>query len=122
MQPKRSAPILLFLTVVFITPVALAQAASPIRIEVLDQGFQPATVQVPAGKRVQLSITNKRKIPSEFESFPLNREKIVPPGGTIRVWIGPLDPGHYKFFDDFNPDKTGEVIVRPVKGDGENAQ
>jgi len=121
MEPKRLAPIVISLALTLLAPLASAQAGAPFRIEVQDQGFQPAQVNVPSGKRIQLSITNKRKLPSEFESFPLNREKIIPPGGTISVWIGPLDPGRYRFFDDFNPGKTGMVIVGPVKGDAENA-
>ena len=80
-------------------------------LRITDQAFVPATLTVPAGQRVQLSVRNERRQPSEFESFDLNREKIVPPASTVTVWIGPLPTGKYKIFDDFNPSTTGWIVV-----------
>lgn len=83
------------------------------------RAFAPATLAVPAGTRIKLLVRNARGLPSEFESFDLNREKVVPPGTTITVWIGPLSPGRYKFFDDFNPGVTGWIVVqKPAAGGG----
>jgi len=47
----------------------------------------------------------------EFESTDLNREKLVPPGQTVSVFLGPLDPGEYHFFGDFHQDTAQGVIV-----------
>ena len=33
----------------------------------------------------------------------LRREKVVAGGEQIMVYIGPLKPGKYEFFGDFNP-------------------
>lgn len=101
---------------------ARADAAAAYSLEISDEGFTPVAVHVPAGQKVQLHVTNVRKLPSEFESFALNREKIVPPGGSITVWIGPLKPGRYSFFDDFNPGKTGEVVVERATQENSDAQ
>lgn len=80
-------------------------------LEIHARAFAPATLAVPAGTRIKLLVRNMRRLPSEFESFDLNREKVVPPGTTLTVWIGPLSPGKYKFFDDFNPGVTGWIIA-----------
>jgi heme/copper-type cytochrome/quinol oxidase subunit 2 len=99
------------LTATFLTCPALGADAPSYRLEIGDQGFAPATLAIPAGTRIELLVTNARSLPSEFESFDLNREKVVPPGATISVWIGPLSPGKYKFFDDFNPGITGWILA-----------
>lgn len=102
----------------FLAASTAARAAGPpaYPIEIHAHGFAPAALTVPAGVKIKLLVTNRRHLPSEFESFDLNREKIVPPGATITVWIGPLSPGKYKFFDDFNPGVTGWLsATRPER-------
>jgi hypothetical protein len=37
---------------------------------------------------------------------------VIPPGGTVSLFIGPLNPGRYEFFDDFNPKNRGVVVVK----------
>jgi hypothetical protein len=74
--------------------------------------FVPSEVQVPAGVKVKLVVRNDNPVPSEFESIELHREKIVTPGGQINVFVGPLDPGRYEFFDDFHPQTRGHLVVR----------
>jgi hypothetical protein len=49
---------------------------------------------------------------SEFESTDFHREKVVPPGGEISVFVGPLDAGTYEFFDDFHPEDRGHLVVK----------
>jgi len=69
---------------------------------------------VPAGQKLRLVIENKDSTPEEFESYELNREKIVAPGSKITVFVGPLKPGRYEFFGDFNPKTArGWLVVRP---------
>ena len=73
--------------------------------------FQPATLKVPANVRFKVLVTNRNNMPSEFESSDFNREKIVLPNSTITVFVGPLKPGSYKFFDDFHQATAGTLIV-----------
>lgn len=103
---------------------AAAPAATPPAFDLVihDHGFTPQSLTVPAGTRIKLKVRNARHLPSEFESFSLNREKVVPSGGTAEVWIGPLSPGKYKFFDDFNPGVTGFIIVKAKSGGKEESQ
>jgi heme/copper-type cytochrome/quinol oxidase subunit 2 len=99
------------LTATFLTCPVLGADAPSYGLEIGQHGFTPATLAIPAGARIELRITNSRSLPSEFESFDLNREKVVPPGATVTVWIGPLPAGKYKFFDDFNPGITGWILA-----------
>jgi hypothetical protein len=73
--------------------------------------FVPSEVQIPAGVKVKLIVRNENPVPSEFESTELHREKIVTPGAQINVFVGPLDPGSYEFFDDFHPQTRGRLVV-----------
>ena len=40
--------------------------------------FIPQELVVPAGKKLKLVVENRDDTPEEFESYSLNREKIVP--------------------------------------------
>jgi high-affinity iron transporter len=73
--------------------------------------FEPARVDVPAHVKFRLQVKNADDTADEFESFELNREKLVPPGQTITVFLGPLDPGEYKFFGDFHQDTAKGILV-----------
>jgi plastocyanin domain-containing protein len=74
--------------------------------------FEPDEVAVPAGKKVKLIVRNQDATMSEFESSDFHREKVVPPGGEIIVYIGPLDTGRYEFFDDFHPEDRGHLTAK----------
>jgi len=100
-----------------VVPLVAVGASPTFNITIKQHGFAPGTLTVPAGVRVKLLVKNTRGLPSEFESFDLNREQIVPSGGTITVWIGPLSPGKYKIFDDFNPGTTGWIEVSKAPKD-----
>jgi hypothetical protein len=73
--------------------------------------FEPDQIEVPARTKFQLRIHNADTTPDEFESTDLNREKLIPAGATITVFLGPLAPGEYKFFGDFHQDTARGVMV-----------
>jgi plastocyanin len=78
-----------------------------------NHAFVPRELAVPAGQKIKLIIANEDSAAAEFESFALNREKVVAANGTITVFVGPLDAGSYAFFDDFHRDTTtGTLIVK----------
>ncbi len=101
-------PLLLFCLVSLTAHAAETEVSLVIR----DHKFEPAEVRIPAGQKVRLMIHNQDPTPEEFESHELNREKLIAPGATTGIYIGPLKPGRYPFFGDFN-DKTaqGAVVV-----------
>lgn len=80
-------------------------------LTIKDRQFAPDEIRIPAGKKISLLVKNLDGTPSEFESTDLNREKVVVGGGSITVFIGPLRPGSYEFFDDFNPNSAHGHIV-----------
>ena len=83
-----------------------------ITITLRDHQFVPSEVPVPAGVKVTLVIRNEQPTTAEFESTSLHREKIVNAGGEITVFVGPLDPGSYEFFDDFHGATRGHLVVK----------
>jgi hypothetical protein len=90
---------------------ARAAAMPEFHLLLQNHEFQPATLKVPANTKFKVLVTNHNPMPSEFESTDFNREKIVLPNSTITVFIGPLDKGTYKFYDDFHQATTGVLIV-----------
>lgn len=83
-----------------------------VNIDLKDHQFVPSEVPVPAGVKVKLLVKNDQQVTAEFESNSLHREKIVEPGNTITVFVGPLDPGSYEFFDDFHNSTRGHLIAK----------
>nr|WP_294557203.1 cupredoxin domain-containing protein [uncultured Rhodopila sp.] len=73
--------------------------------------FEPSRIEVPAHTKIRLLVKNTDDTADEFESTMLNREKLVTPGQTITVFLGPLEPGEYKFFGDFHQDTAQGVLV-----------
>jgi hypothetical protein len=81
-----------------------AQGAEPeFQVAVEGHRFSPSEVTVPSGERIRLVVENRDVTPEEFESYALNREKIIAPGQKALIYVGPLKPGRYEFFGDFNP-------------------
>jgi hypothetical protein len=82
-------------------------------ITIKDNLFYPSELEVPRDTKVKLIISNEDKTPEEFESYELNREKIIMGGRKATIFIGPLAPGRYPFFGEFNPKTAqGAIVVR----------
>lgn len=73
--------------------------------------FVPDRLEVPAHVKFRILVKNTDDTADEFESTELNREKLVTPGQTITVFLGPLDPGTYHFFGDFHQATAKGVLV-----------
>jgi hypothetical protein len=85
-------------------------------VELKNHLFYPAEIEIPANMKVKLVIYNRDTTPEEFDSFDLNREKVIFPQKKSVIFIGPLPPGRYKFFGEFNPNSAqGTIIVVPKK-------
>ena len=91
----------------------LVQAKTPVfEIEIRDHLFQPSELRIPAGTKVKLIVYNRDPTPEEFESYEMNREKVIVGGRKANIFIGPLEPGTYPFFGEFNPKTAqGRVIA-----------
>lgn len=82
-------------------------------LTIKDHRFAPTEIEIPAGKKITLVVKNLDATPEEFESIELHREKVVTGGQEITVYIGPLRPGRYEFFGDFNPQSArGHIVAK----------
>jgi hypothetical protein len=81
------------------------------RLELNDGKLNPARIEVPAGQKIKIEVHNTGKSPVEFESVQLRKEKVLAPGASSFVVIAPMQPGEYKFFDDFHTATAQGVIV-----------
>ena len=76
-----------------------------------DHLFYPSQIIIPANKKVKLLIENQDKTPEEFDSYDLNREKVLYPNRNSIIYIGPLSKGHYEFFGEFSPNTARGVVI-----------
>lgn len=106
-KPLRMAALLLALG------AATTHAAdNVVEINIRDHKFEPAEFKIPANTKVKLEIHNLDATPEEFESYELKREKVIPGKATGVVFVGPLKPGSYPFFGEFNQATAqGRIIV-----------
>ena len=81
-------------------------------LAVHDGGFAPAEIKTSSGAKIRLDVTNQTAAAIEFESFELNRERVVQPGQKVAVYLSGLGPGRYEFFDDFHPAARGFLVVQ----------
>lgn len=89
-----------------------AFAAEPeLSLVIKNHRFEPTELKVPANQRVKLIVHNQDKTPEEFESHSLNREKLVPAGAKVTIYIGPLKPGRYAFVGEYHEATAKGTIV-----------
>jgi hypothetical protein len=91
---------------------AAADEAIAAALSIRNRAFEPSELEVPANRKIELHVRNADASAAEFESNELHREKVVPAGREVTVYIGPLQSGRYEFFDDFNPQARGHIIAR----------
>lgn len=82
-------------------------------IAIKDHKFAPATIEVPANTKIKLVVKNQDPTPEEFESYELDREKVIQGNSQADIFIGPLEPGTYPFFGEFHADTAkGEIVAK----------
>jgi len=90
-----------------------AGEATEVELRIQNHLFDPAELVVPADTKVRVRIRNLDATPEEFESWELNREKVILGGESTVIFVGPLPPGEYPFFGEFNPKTAqGKLIVQ----------
>jgi heme/copper-type cytochrome/quinol oxidase subunit 2 len=90
---------------------SFASNATPIiELEIRDHLFYPAELLIPVDTKVKVKISNNDPTAEEFESYELNREKVIPGNSQTVIFIGPLKAGVYPFFGEFFP-KTAQGMV-----------
>src|SRR5271170_1288247 len=96
-------------TFVLLTFASAAQAEDYV-LTLKDHKFSPDPITVPSGQKIKLTVKNAQTTNAEFESSDLDREKVVETNSEIIVYVGPLGPGSYGYFDDFHRETTGTII------------
>ena len=81
----------------------VSEAGKPVvKLTLKGNKFEPAEIDAPANKPFVLEISNQDGTPAEFESKPLRAEKVVAAGGKITLQVRALQPGRYRFIDDYH--------------------
>jgi hypothetical protein len=100
----------LVLAAVFVCLPAFAETPQ-FTLKIKDHLFYPSELRVPANLKVRLLIINVDPTPEEFESYELNREKVILGGRRTVIFVGPLRPGEYSFFGEFNMSTAQGVLI-----------
>ena len=109
MKPGLFVSISVYLGVLLHSNITFA-APPTYEVEIRDHLFYPSEFTIPANTKVRLMVTNSDTSAEEFESYELNREKIIAGNSKAVIFIGPLPPGRYPFFGEFFP-KTAQGVV-----------
>jgi len=92
---------------------ALAEDMPVYKLVAKDGVFDPATIEVAAGKKFTIELTNAGSGPMEFESKDLKQEKVLAKGAKSSIVINALKPGTYTFFDEHKPDAPkGKIVAK----------
>jgi heme/copper-type cytochrome/quinol oxidase subunit 2 len=107
----RLGAVLVAVLLFFGAPTARAEDTVTLSIVMQNHQFVPAELHAPVGKPIAIHVKNQNDIVSEFESSDLHFEKIVPSGSEAVVYVRPLQPGRYNFYDDFHHATQGYLVV-----------
>ena len=111
MASRLSAAVLGIVVALGLGTVARADEDSMPVLRFQDGRFDPAELVVKAKTPFRLRVVNANPYAIEFESFELNRERVVQLGSEVVVYLPALDPGTYRFFDDFHHDAGNGTIT-----------
>jgi hypothetical protein len=114
MLSKRAMIALLLLLALLPAGISLswAQQAANLTVTVKNHKFQPSELRAPANVPINIRVKNLDSSRMEFESDSLHAEKVIGGNSEAVVQIKPQAPGKYDFYDDFNQQATGSLVVR----------
>lgn len=106
-------PLLVLVATIFLLMVINSAYAAEYEVVIKDHRFVPDTIEMSAGERHRLIVLNSDATAEEFESYELNREKIIAGNSKAVIFLPALEPGSYPFFGEFNEDTAqGRIIVK----------
>lgn len=95
---------------------AWAEEMATVQVVLRNHRFEPAEVHVASGRPVMLEVSNLDATADEFDSGVLAIEKLIAPGGKVRIRLRPMAPGRYAFMGEFHPDTAqGAIIADPAR-------
>jgi plastocyanin len=108
---SRTLPALILAGGFLFGAAAACAEDTDVLLVIREHKFVPAEVTVPAGKKIKLVIDNQDATAEEFESYELNREKVVAGKSKVTIFVGPLAAGRYPFFGDFHKETATGVLI-----------
>ena len=112
MDQWRNTATRVVMAILLMAGAEFACAQEAVTLIIKNHRFEPNVIRVNAGQRVKLQIENQDDSAEEFESYSLRVEKIIPAKGKVQLSIGPLKPGKYVFFGEFNQaTANGQIIA-----------
>lgn len=100
---------------VFMAALPSFAATDEFTLNIKNHAFEPKELVVPAGKKIKILVVNQDATPAEFESKPLNREKVIPGKSSAIINVGPLKPGRYGFVEEYHETEAGAQGTIVVK-------
>lgn len=111
--PFISYKLLLIINLFFLCSSFVEAKRPEYNLSLQNHLFYPANIIFPANTKVKLVIFNFDSSVEEFDSFDLNREKVIFPNKKATIFIGPLPEGEYHFFGEYHPHSArGKIIVK----------
>ena len=92
---------LICLSFLLLLSFSIQAKRSEYHIEIKNHLFYPAKILIPVNEKVKLVIHNSDDTVEEFDSFDLNREKVIFANRSAIIFIGPLPEGEYSFFGEY---------------------
>ena len=108
---NRTALMAILAALVTASMPALAADEPSFTLTLKDNRFDQERLEVPSGQKIVLIVKNLDGKAEEFESKDLKLEKIVPAGKEIRLNVGPLKPGEYKFVGEYHEKTAYGVLI-----------
>ena len=99
------------LLVSLLLPLAAYATDADYTLVIKDHRFLPSEITIPSGKKIKLLVDNQDATPEEFDSYALNREKVIAGNGNAILFIGPLTPGRYTFAGEFHAVTAQGTII-----------
>lgn len=109
----RVKPMMVFVATIFLLMVINSAYAAEYEVIIKNHRFIPDEIEMSAGERHRLIVLNSDATAEEFESYELNREKIIAGHSKAVIFLPSLEPGSYPFFGEFNMDTAqGRIVVK----------
>ena len=105
---------IIFAIGVFIISASIALGKSELKVFYLtleNHVFTPRVIEIPAYQKVRIVIYNKDESAEEFDSFDLNRERVIFAKKQATIFVGPLPPGRYEYFGEFHPNSARGIVI-----------
>ena len=88
-----------------------------VRVVMTDFTFAPQRVEIPAGRKVELRLTNSGRVEHDITADGISFHVHVMSGERLAVEAGPFEPGEYAFFCSVvghrEAGMVGKIVVKP---------